>query len=38
MIYIYVHEIQEETPMDNKKDWKRVNKTYTGSPTLIYIL
>jgi hypothetical protein len=38
MIFIYVSEIQEEAPMDNKQHWKRGKETYTGSPTLIYIL
>jgi hypothetical protein len=31
-------EIQEEEPMENKQQWKRKKETYTGSPTLIYIL
>jgi hypothetical protein len=31
-------EIQEEAPMENKKNWKRGKETYTGSPILIYIL
>jgi hypothetical protein len=38
MIFIYVSEIQEEAPMDNKQHWKRGKETYTGIPTLIYIL
>jgi hypothetical protein len=36
MIFIYVSEIQEEAPMDNKQHWKRGKETYTGIPTLIY--
>jgi hypothetical protein len=38
MIFIYVSEFQEEAPMDNKQHWKRGKETYTGIPTLIYIL
>jgi hypothetical protein len=38
MFFIYVSEIQEEAPMDNKQHWKRGKETYTGIPTLIYIL
>jgi hypothetical protein len=38
MIFIYVRELQEEAPMDNKKHWKRGKETYTGSPILFYIL
>jgi hypothetical protein len=37
MIFIYVSELQEEAPMDNKKHWKRGKETYTGIPTLIYM-
>jgi hypothetical protein len=37
MFFIYVSEFQEETPMENKKHWKRGKETLTGSTTLIYI-
>jgi hypothetical protein len=30
MLFIYVSEIQEESPMDNKQHWKRGNETYTS--------
>jgi hypothetical protein len=38
MLFIYVNEIQEEEPMEKKHHWKRGKETYTGIPTLIYIL
>jgi hypothetical protein len=36
MLFIYVRELQEEAPMDNKQHWNRGKETFTGSPTLIY--
>ena len=30
MIFIYVSEIQEEEPMENKQHWKRGKEKYTS--------
>jgi hypothetical protein len=38
MIFLYVRELQEESPMDNENHWKRVKETYKGSPILLYNL
>jgi hypothetical protein len=37
MFFIYVSELQEEEPMENKNHWKRGKETYTSIPTLIYM-
>jgi hypothetical protein len=36
MIFIYVHEIQDEALMHNKQQWKREKRTCISSPTSSY--